>query len=47
MGIGNTRNFRENIFFNFPFNDFFAHLQRDGNDRILFSGKFGIGKSFF
>jgi len=46
MAISNKKEFREDLF-NFPFNNFLKHLQHEGNDRILFSGKFGIGKSFF
>jgi len=38
--------FRQDLF-DYPCQDFKRHLQTDGNSRILFSGKFGIGKSFF
>ncbi len=40
------QDFKEELF-KFPYNSFLHHLQRNGNDRILFSGKFGIGKTFF
>jgi hypothetical protein len=35
------------ILFKRPSEIFKKHLESDNNDRILFSGKFGIGKSFF
>ncbi|MBL7883018.1 MAG: hypothetical protein JNL69_03045, partial [Bacteroidia bacterium] len=31
----------------FPVKEFIKHLRHPGNNRILFSGKFGIGKSYF
>ena len=33
--------------FEFPYRDFKDHLETEGNNRILFSGKFGTGKSTF
>lgn len=33
--------------FDYPCKDFIKHLSTSGNTRILFSGKFGIGKSYF
>ena len=38
--------FRQDLF-NFPCSHFKNHLVTEDNNRILFSGKFGIGKSFF
>src|ERR1700733_12959593 len=37
--------FRE--IFEYPIEQFSAHLEMPGNDRIIFSGKFGIGKTKF
>lgn len=30
-----------------PFRDFKEHFEQEGNQKILFSGKYGIGKTFF
>jgi GTP-binding protein EngB required for normal cell division len=38
--------FRQELF-DYPYNEFRDHLDIKGNTRILFSGKFGIGKSYF
>jgi hypothetical protein len=38
--------FHEQLF-NYPYENFKKHLIKEGNNRILFSGKFRIGKSFF
>lgn len=46
MNLNNDFPFRQDLF-DFPCRNFKNHLQLPSNNRIIFSGKFGIGKSFF
>src|SRR5688572_15619412 len=46
MNTPNEFEFRPDLF-DFPCTDFIKHLIAPGNNRIIFSGKFGIGKSYF
>jgi hypothetical protein len=46
MPLKNEFEFRQELF-DFPCKDFIKHLTYPNNNRILFSGKFGIGKSYF
>lgn len=40
-------NLRFQEIFDFPITEFTKHLQQESNERILFSGKYGIGKTSF
>src|SRR5688572_3311672 len=46
MPLKSQAQFRHDLF-DYPCKEFIKHLDKENNERIVFSGKFGIGKTVF